>query len=138
MEQLAYRANTTVCKVVDVVASAETVTQAEVVVFDCHNVVKRDVFVNKLIHGGTDCKEQFFLVCAKLVHKGFEVGVINLFGDAEFSGVAIHKSFEVYGVVADDFEFLFFSVVIGVGKPNHVDGVVLDFSTLVSSTISPF
>ncbi len=51
MKQLAYRANATVCKVVDVVASAEAVAQAEVVVLDCDDVVKRDVLVNEFVHG---------------------------------------------------------------------------------------
>ena len=130
MKQLAYGAYATVGQVVDVVTGAEAVTQTKVVVRNRDYIVESDVLINKLVHGRPDCKLKLRVVAAELVKQLFEVGIVYLFKYAELLGIAVHKSLEVYGVVANHLKLAGFAFCVNVFEIRLVYGVVLYLYTL--------
>ena len=129
-QKFADGADATVRQVVDIVGRAETIGKT-LVVSDCrYDVFKRQVSYDKFFHVVSYCVKARF-VAFDFVKKFFEVGIINLFQNSEFLGIAVDDCVKVDGVVADDFEFncFLFAVFFGRGNfdVNFVHGVVLDF-----------
>ena len=83
------------------------------------------MLVDKLVKVCLDCKDKFLFI-GDFIHEGFEFRIIDLFEDADFSGIDVDKCVKVNGVVADALVGSCCAVFVGVCKIDHVDAAVLD------------
>ena len=113
LEQFAYRSDSAVCKVVDIVGHAETVYESEVVANGRNDIVERNVFDDKVVLIRLDKSFELFVGHILLffdLEKILELGQINFLEYAERLRIALFNvpaeiCRHVYGVVADKFEF---------------------------------
>ena len=125
MEKLANCFNTTIAKVVNIIACAKAISEAEVVADCCNDVIKCDVSVNEVVNVCLDCKDKLILVC-KLIHESLKVRIVNLFKDTDFLGINVNECIEVNGVVADTLVCSHCAFAILVAEVDNVDTAVLD------------
>ena len=91
-QKFADGADATVRQVGDIVGRAETIGKT-LVVSDCrYDVFKRQVSYDKFFHVVSYCVKARF-VAFDFVKKFFEVGIINLFQNSEFLGIAVDDFF---------------------------------------------
>ena len=132
LEQLAYRADSSVGKVVDIVLFAETGRKTYVVANGRYDIVDSDVLDNEAVSVDGLLNSFFKLFESRIFfHHLLEDGIIYSLFDAELLGVAVYvtrplarslvESSEVNGVVADYLEFAVF-----LSDENFVDTRVLN------------
>ena len=132
LEQLAYRAYSSVGKVVDIVLFAETGRKTYVVANGRYDIVDSDVLDNEAV-SVDGLLNSFFKLFERRIffHHLLEDGIVYSLFDAELLGVAVYvtrplarslvESSEVNGVVADNLEFTFF-----LSNVDFVDTCILD------------
>ena len=132
LQQFADGTDAPVAEVVDVVACAEAVTQSEVVTHRRHDVIESDVLADEGVGNGTRPEGDEELVAVGIfLEQALERGIIHFLADAVVAGIAVDKSREVDGVVADDFVLSLYAFLVGVGKVDDIDAAVLDFGRLL-------
>ena len=106
LEQFAYRTDTAVAQMVDVIDVADAVAQVQEVADRCVDVVQNDVLRHQFICTLADRGAEF-VFAGRTVEDLPQNSVANLFADAQCFAVEIHIFCNVYHAVADDLGFLF-------------------------------
>ena len=106
LEQFAYRTDTAVAQVVDVVDVADTVAQVQEVTDGSIDIIQDDVLRHQFICTLADGAAQFVLVCCA-VQDLTEYGIAYLFADAQLLAVKADILIDIDHAVADDLDFLF-------------------------------